>query len=504
VSITHLIECIGLPARDLRRNLLEEIEEFLDAKDEVDAEEEFGDILFALMAMAWAHSGRHFELGTVAFESKVKRRLRRHGALRRHPPRYLHDRIPELTFGVLHLAFGNFTGQWTEFDALKNGTVAEIHLLTDAPFGTPDGGTNHCIVTFDDVESIEYTIINGSADMEAGNIVLCRIPDFLFKQSKAVAGFANLSEYMSLQVMAAVDGLKFSPQGIAHFHSWEGGFMADSEECVHFLKSFATVFSPYLTAGRLKPVMEAAGGEGWTMTSEELAVAADYESKLSLLCDRVVLESNLDRKFYSALAPARRLDLRTFARDEAASFPSDPVDATRLVFIAGGRPVREKGFVELCREFSAVREWADALQISVSLSILCRERRPEKGSDYIGQVSCAIEEYGLTGRVVIEQRVSLEHLRRRITEATAVIVSSLYDPFCLMPTYAVEAAKPAFVSVNAGVSENIRSPGFTFDPQLPGDLKRVIAAWYDERPLFHYESRFPSYRTLYVSGDVNQ
>ena len=91
----------------------------------------------------------------------------------------------------------------------------------------------------------------------------------------------------------------------------------------------------------------------------------------------------------------------------------------------------------------------------------------------------AIEEYGLKDVVQIESKISLDQLRRRIAEATAVIVSSLYDPFCLMPTYAVEVKTPAFVSHNAGVSENIKSRQFTFDPQIEGDLLRSVSLWFE-------------------------
>jgi hypothetical protein len=60
------------------------------------------------------------------------------------PHRYLDD----LEIGVLHLAFGHFGTQWQQFDALQSGTVAEISLLTDAPFEQTGRLTNHCIMTF--------------------------------------------------------------------------------------------------------------------------------------------------------------------------------------------------------------------------------------------------------------------------------------------------------------------------------------------------------------------
>jgi hypothetical protein len=93
-------------------------------------------------------------------------------------------------------------------------------------------------------------------------------------------------------------------------------------------------------------------------------------------------------------------------------------------------------------------------------------------------------------------------MRQRIAEASALIVPSLYDPFCLMPTYSVEVKRPAFVSLHAGISENIKSRLFTFDPQAEGDLLRAVAQWYEERPSFEYESCFPTYKDLYLAKEA--
>src|SRR5688572_4845479 len=123
MSINRLIESIGLSAGELKPYILREIDEFLRAETPADQEQEFGDVLFALMSMAWAHTGRHYALQCGAFEPKIKQRLRTHAALTKRPPRFSHDRMSELRFGVLHFAFGNFGGPWQQFDALKNGTV---------------------------------------------------------------------------------------------------------------------------------------------------------------------------------------------------------------------------------------------------------------------------------------------------------------------------------------------------------------------------------------------
>jgi glycosyltransferase involved in cell wall biosynthesis len=151
-----------------------------------------------------------------------------------------------------------------------------------------------------------------------------------------------------------------------------------------------------------------------------------------------------------------------------------------------------------------VRDWAADRGIDVSLSILCRERRREKGAAYIEEIERTLSDHGLGEIVRIEPKVSLDELRQRIAEASALIVPSLYDPFCLMPTYAVEVRTPAFVSCHAGVSENIKSRGFIFDPQLSGGLARAVASWYEERPTFQYESCFPSYLDLYLAKEAPQ
>jgi len=164
--------------------------------------------------------------------------------------------------------------------------------------------------------------------------------------------------------------------------------------------------------------------------------------------------------------------------------------------------VREKGFVELVKEFALTRDWAAANGVEVSLAILCRERRADKGAAYIAEIERAIEQYDLGGIVTIEPKISLDSLKRRIADSTAVIVPSLFDPFSLMPTYAVEVERPVFVSCHAGVSENITSRQFTFDPQVAGDLFRAVSGWYAERPRFEYESRYPSYLDLYLDDDM--
>lgn len=501
LNIEKLIESIGLPAAELRAYLIDEIDEFLAASDPAHLEDEFGDVLFALLSMAWAHTGRHYPLRLDLAEAKLQQRLGRYGTISRHAPKYTDDRIAEMEVGVVHFVLGQFGGQWQRFDALQNGTVAEISALTDAPFGEPDRLTNHCIVTFGDVDEISYEIIYSAATQRAGNTIRCRIPDFLFLRAKKGLIFDQLAGLMALQVSAALDGIRLSPSAIAHFHSWESGFLTDSVSFWRRIAAMKTIFSPYLTTGRLKALIESRGGTGWTMTPDELRVAADYERKLSQACMRVVLESSLDREFFTSWVHPERLDLRSFAVDRQASFAVEPPRAGRLTFIAGGRPVREKGFVELCREFAAVRDWAKDEGVEVSLTILCRERNRSKGQEYIVDIERVIAEKNLGDCISIEPKVSLDELKQRIRESDALIVPSIYDPYCLMPTYSVEEKRPSFVSTHAGIAENIRSPEFTFDPELEGDLVRAIRAWYAKPSVFAFESRFASYLGLYLAKE---
>ena len=238
---------------------------------------------------------------------------------------------------------------------------------------------------------------------------------------------------MSLQVLAALDGLEFFPDAFAHFHSWEGGVLTDSEEFRAYLKKFHIIFSPYLAVGPLKEIVESARRQDWTMTPGELKVASVYEEKLIILSQQVVLESERDRAWYHQKLPSARLDPRSFSSRRSASFHTGPADERHISFIAGGRPVCEKGFVELCEQFALVRDWAELEGITATLSILCRETRRTKGARYIEQIEQTVMECDLQRNVQIEPKVPLERLRQRLATATALIVPSLYDSFCLMP-----------------------------------------------------------------------
>ena len=111
MSINHLMESIGLPALELRRYVLAEIDEFLAASDPSAMEEEFGDALFALACMGWAHSGQHYRLMPDSVEAKLRRRLHDYATITRRPREYADERISDMEIGVVHFALGQFGGR---------------------------------------------------------------------------------------------------------------------------------------------------------------------------------------------------------------------------------------------------------------------------------------------------------------------------------------------------------------------------------------------------------
>ena len=227
MRILNLIESVGLSAVDLRQYLLSEIDEFLAASDSVAMEEEFSDALFALACMAWAHSGRHYHLELDNAEAKLRKRLREYATLTRRPRVYGDERIAEMEIGVVHFALGQFGGQWHQFDPLHNGTVAEVALLTDAPFGRRGVLTNHCIVTFGDCDALTYEVLFAASTTQSGNTIRCKIPGFMFDRAKKTLKFAEFGELLALQVLSGIDGIRLAPNAMAHFHSWEAGFLAE-------------------------------------------------------------------------------------------------------------------------------------------------------------------------------------------------------------------------------------------------------------------------------------
>ena len=70
MNIKKLIESIGLTAEEMKLYLIDEIEEFLEAKDPVHQLEEFHDIIFALKNIVFAHTGKHLVVKNEIYEKK--------------------------------------------------------------------------------------------------------------------------------------------------------------------------------------------------------------------------------------------------------------------------------------------------------------------------------------------------------------------------------------------------------------------------------------------------
>ena len=183
----------------------------------------------------------------------------------------------------------------------------------------------------------------------------------------------KLAELLTLQVLAAIDKIQFCKHPIAHFHSWECGLLCDQTEFRKRIEDFHKIFSPYLTVTRLQSLMETVADDTWTVTQEKASIAAKYERKLCELCTRTVFESSLDAKHYSNFLKPSQIDLCSFATVRYTSFVPEMGDRAFLKFLAGGRPVKEKGFIELCCEFALLRKWAklEGINISLELLLLC-------------------------------------------------------------------------------------------------------------------------------------
>jgi glycogen synthase len=95
-------------------------------------------------------------------------------------------------------------------------------------------------------------------------------------------------------------------------------------------------------------------------------------------------------------------------------------------------------------------------------------------------------------------RVSIAELKEHIRHSSALIVPSLYDPFCLMPLYALAEDTVSFVSRSAGVAQNILTEEYLFDPLRPGDLLRAVQCCHRQHTPFVYEAAGSDCSELYL------
>lgn len=301
MNIKPVTESIGLPAKDLKEYLMNEICEFLNAKSLENQLDEFHDIIFALKNLAFAHTGKHLEIDESIFENKIRGRLKTFAAESKKKPIFKHDSIKDMPVGVVHISFGNFKQPWSNFDSFKNGTEAEIAMLTDNEFKKEQEFTNHLILTFDDVDQLEYSFLTSGWNRLEKNCILCRIPDFIYKQAKENANFDEVNELLSLQTLAALRNLTISNKTIFHFHSWESGICIDSEEFRTILGTHRKLFSPYLTVSRLREFMKGNTKFESTLNQEEMDIASKYEEMLVKFCDFTIVESEKDKQYYAKI-----------------------------------------------------------------------------------------------------------------------------------------------------------------------------------------------------------
>lgn len=503
MNIKSVTESVGLSAKELRKYLIHEIDEFLAAETVEDQQAEFHDIIFALKNMAYAHTSNHLEIDSSIYKNKIKNRLKEYATISKKKPVFGHNSIMKVPIGVVHLAFGNFKQPWSHFDSFKNGTEAEIVMLTDNEFGRDSQYTNHLILTFDDVDELEYTFLASSWNQNEKNTVLCRIPDFIYREAKNKNNLSSVNHLLSLQVSAAIKQISLKNDAIFHFHSWESGLAIGSKEFGKIVKGKKKFFSPYLTVARLRDFLAENNRSESTLSKKEMDLASSFERELVNFCDLSIVESENDKQFYEKFGG----DVKKYSYSEGVSqivranaFPSE-----KLEFVTGGRPVYEKGFVQLLEELPEIIKYAKEHGLDFNLKVFCRDKdrvtSELKKPKYLRELEETINNLGIGEHVSILDKVSINNLRDEIRNSSGLIVPSLYDPYCLMPHYAIFENKISFVSKHTGISENIKSKDYVFDPKVKGSLLESIKKWAKNQGDFILENQNRSHKLLYKNGN---
>ncbi|HTY11491.1 MAG TPA: hypothetical protein VMF88_10505 [Bacteroidota bacterium] len=504
MDIKVLIESIGLSPAELKPYLLGEIDEFIDATGSDAQEEELNDVVFALRSLSYARIGKHIPIDDSRSQEKLKNRLREFGTISKKDPVFLNIAIKEIPIGVVHFSFGNFKQPWTNFDPVKNGTEAEIVMLTDDEYLEHNHWANHLIVTFDDVDQLEYSFLTSGWSRNEKNTILCRVPDFLFKHAKQSGQLLTADDGIASQIEAALQHVTIKKDTIFHFHSWESGIALSSPNIKKLIAGKRKIFSPYLTVSRFKEIAAQHADSESTLNAYELRTGVEYESRLISFCDLIVVESKKDEDFYKKLPGAQnKVRAFSYSREKQYDVKPDSLSKQKLCFVTGGRPVFEKGFIELCREIPSIIDFAKNNNLEIHFRILCgeydRATKEPKKTAYIKALHDTISELKLDDYVSVEDKVSIDELRNILSQSSALIVPSLYDPYCLMPHYAIDEHKVSFVSCFAGISENILSTDYVFDPTKPGSLLKSIKKWYEGNVPFVLSNANTSYKTLYLN-----
>ena len=500
MNMKRLIESIGLTVEELKPFLFNEVDEFLNEHTKEEQIQEFHDIIFALKNIAYAHTGKHIEIDESIFENKIEDRLKKFGTISKKNPEFSHSCIDKVPIGVVHISFGNFKQPWTQFDPFKNGTEAEIAMLTDNEFKKDGNFTNHLIVTFDNVDEIKYSFLTSSWNENEKNTLICRIPDFIYQKAKDENHFNEIEKLLSLQAYAALTKLNILNKAIFHFHSWESAFSLKSKEFSNFLRNKYKIFSPYLTVTRLKKLLDNNRNFEATLSAEELEFSSKYELELIDFCDKIIVESEKDKQFYENLTN-KRIQKYSYSESEVFVVPNNETINNELTFVSGGRPVFEKGFIELINELPEIVKFANTRNLKFHLKIFCKEYDRHTGDlkkkGYLKELENVIEKLKLNPFVSLLDKVSVNKLREEIKNSCGLIIPSLYDPYCLMPHYAIDVKRISFVSSYTGISENIESEEYIFNPLEKSSLLKSIKSWHDNKKDFVLRNKNKSYKYIY-------
>jgi glycosyltransferase involved in cell wall biosynthesis len=504
MKMNKLIESIGLSSEEVKPYLLEEIEEFLNADNRETQLAEFHDILFSLKNLVYAHTGEHLDIDEKICEKKTEQRLKKYGTISKKKPKFSHVVISKIPIGVVHISFGNFKQPWTQFDPFKNGTEAEIAALTDNEFKKDNNYTNHLIVTFDNVDEIEYSFLTSSWNENEKNTLICRIPDFIYQRAKKNNYLDEVEALLSLQVYAALTELNILNEAIFHFHSWESAVSIKSQEFNDLLKGKDTLFSPYLTVTRLKKLLDNNKKHEATLNTTELDISSKYELELITFCDSTIVESDNDRSFYEDIG-GNKIKKYSYSESKEFVIPNNGLINDELTFVSGGRPVFEKGFIELITEVPELVKFARSKNVRFHLKIFCKEYDRQTGElkkkEYLKELDRLIEKLNLKSYVAILDKVSINKLREEIKHSCGLIIPSLYDPYCLMPHYAIDVKRISFVSTYTGISESIDSKEYLFNPTEKGSLVKAMHLWYDSNNEFILRNNNRSYKHIYKDLD---
>lgn len=502
-SIKKIIESIGLSPENLAPYIKQELKEFLNAKTHEEKKDEFQDVIFALKCLGYAHVGEHLEEDPEYHKNKMNDRLKEYATISKKEPIFENDSISKIPIGVVHFSPGNFKQPWNNFDPMKSGTETEIVLLTDNYYKKENEYTNHLIITFDNVDQLEYKFLTSSWNTNQNNTILCRIPDFLFNTLKKDNDLWNNRDMLSLQLIAAIKRLNIDIDSIFHFHSWESGVGLSDE----FMSRYNNkkIFSPYLTIGPLKVFMDQYGDGNTTLSNDEIGLANKLESDLINRVDLVIVESKKDKDFYiKNNSDNIKIEIFSYTGNKKEVVKNKSLkEKKELKFITGGRPVSEKGFLELIEEFKILSERLKEKGYKITLDILCKEydrktKKPKRES-YIKTLENKIKKMSLENSVFIKDKVSISELNNAISKSDALIIPSLYDPYCLMPYNAIKVDRVSFVSLKTGISENIISQKFIFNPIEKGNLTNKIIEYLEKPENFILENKNKSYKEIYLT-----